>query len=130
MEKFIGSGITFPIQLTEDGRPPIDRGVKLINSSIMAIINWPYAHRFFNEKFGCRINELLEEPNDDIAKVLVGHFIVDALRLWEKRILINNSGIEIVGYDSKKVDIRISYRINATKTEETFIFPFYKEIIY
>lgn len=128
--KFIGSGITFPIELTSEGRPPIEDNVKLINSSIMAILNWPYAHRFFNEAFGCRVSELLEEPNDDIVKTLISHFIVDALTTWERRIIINNSGVSIVSFDNTKVEIKLNYRINATKTEETFIFPFYKEITY
>ena len=127
---FIGSGITFPILLDKDGKAIINNDVKLINSSIMTIINWPYAHRFFNEKFGCRIFELLEEPNDDISKTLISHFITDAISMWEKRVIMNNSGVKIVRFDNTKVDIEIRYRINATKTEETFIFPFYKEITF
>lgn len=128
--KFVGSGIIFPIILNNEGRPDIYTNVTLINSSIVAILNWPYAHRFFNDMFGSRINELLEEPNDDITKTLLSHFVVDALNLWEKRIVVKNSGIKIVRFNREKVDVQITYRINSTKVEETFIFPFYKEIIY
>lgn len=128
--KFIGSGIIFPIELTVDGRPAIHDDVKLINSSIMTIINWPYAHRYFNEQFGCRVFELLEEPNDDISKILLSHFITDSLTMWEKRIKINNSGVRVLRFDNTKVEIELRYRVNATKSEETFIFPFYKEITY
>ena len=128
--KFIGSGIVFPIELTSDGRPPIISDIRLINQSIMTILNWPYAHRYFNERFGCRVFELLEEPNDDIAKTLLSHFITESLNIWEKRIKINNNGISILRFDNIKVEIKLKYMVNATKSEETFIFPFYKEIIY
>lgn len=129
-DKFIGSGIVFPIVLGPEGRPKIHNDVTLINASIMTILNWPEAHRFFNESFGCRIFELIEEPNDALVKTLIGHFVVDSLKKWEKRITVINDGVNIVGYDNRAVNIEIKYRINTIKLEETFIFPFYKEIIY
>ena len=128
--KFVGSGIIFPIEINGEGRPDIHTNTTLLNNSIQTILNWPYSQRFFNEMFGSRINELLEEPNDEITKTLLSHFVVDALTQWEKRILINNSGVKIVSFNREVVNVEITYRINSTKVEETFIFPFYKEIIY
>lgn len=128
--KFVGSGIVFPIILNSEGRPDIVTNIPLLNNSIITILSWPYSQRFFNEMFGSRISELLEEPNDEVTKTLLSHFVVDALTQWERRIVINNSGVKIFSYNRERVDIQITYRINSTKVEETFIFPFYKEIIY
>lgn len=128
--KFIGSGIVFPLELDSSGKVVIYDDNKLIMMSIMAIINWPQGHRFFNEQYGCRLHELLEEPNDNITYTLLKHFITQSIYRWEKRVTTNNSQIKVVRRDHEKIDISITYTINSTKQEETFIFPFYKEIIY
>ena len=50
INKFIGSGLIFPIELNEHGRPDTVNDIRLIRSSILNIINWPTRIRFFNEK--------------------------------------------------------------------------------
>lgn len=130
INKFIGSGIVFPLELDSSGKVVVYNDNNLIMYSIMSIINWPQTHRFFNENYGSRLNELLEEPNDNITYTLLKHFITDAITKWEKRVTTNNSNIKIVRHTTDKIDISVTYTINSTKQEETFIFPFYKEIIY
>lgn len=122
--KFIGSGILFPITLNESGRPDFVNDNTLIVSSIYQILNWPKNTRFFNENFGCRISELLEEPNDGVANTLLRAFIVECLRDYESRITLQS--VKIDEYDLWKVNIRIEYIITNTKQEESMIFPYYK----
>jgi hypothetical protein len=125
---FLGQGIIFPITLNSLGRPDIETGIDLIRSSIKIILNWPYATRFFLNEFGCRIEELLEEPNDSIVKSLVKHFIVDSISNFEKRVELLE--VSIVNPTSSSLDIKISYRILSSQQEDSFIFPFYKQIVY
>ena len=128
--KFIGSGIKFPIELNSFGRPDTHNDITLIHSSILNIINWPTRVRFFNEKFGCRIEECLEEPDDSISISLIKHFIAESLSIWEKRIELLPSDIKILNSTPSVINVQIRFFIRNTKIEETFIFPFYKEIIY
>ena len=130
INKFIGSGIVFPIEIDSNGRIPVVTNISLINTSISNIINWPKRHRFFNEAYGCRIEELLEEPDDNVSRSLLKHFIVEAISTWEKRVEVNSSGILLLDSNPGAVNISITYRLRNTKIEETFIFPFYKEIKY
>lgn len=122
--KFIGSGIVFPIALNANGRPDFTNNIDLIISSIKMILFWPVNQRSFNERFGSRIEELIEEPNDGVAKSLLKIFINEALYQYEKRVVVNS--VKVVSYDLVKVNIELSISIRNTRIEETFIFPYYK----
>lgn len=126
-KKFIGSGLIFPIIIEDNGKPNLHTGANLVNASIRHILAWPHRSRYFNENFGSRLWELIEEPNDIIVKSLVKHFIWEALVKWEKRITIQN--ITIDAEEPTKINVVVDYTINKTKQEETFIYPFYREII-
>lgn len=129
MEKrFTGAGLVFPIEIGPEGRPQIVSGVPLINASINHILSWPIRNKYFNEEFGSRLEELLEEPNDIVLRTLVRRFVIEALERWEKRIELVS--VEIIPTERNKLDIHIIYQIRNTKIEETFIFPFYREILY
>jgi phage baseplate assembly protein W len=124
--KFIGKGIVFPIQLNQWGRPDSVSDLTLIYSSIAMILNWPKFTRFFNERFGARMAELLEEPNDGVTRSLARSFIIEGLAQHEKR--INVLDVTVESHDLYKVFIKISFRVRNTKIEDTYIFPYYKII--
>jgi phage baseplate assembly protein W len=124
--KFIGKGVTFPIILNDMGRPNIETGLPLLESSLKMLIFWPKFTRFFLEKFGSRLEDVLEEPNDDLTVSLLQLFLKEAIQDYEKRIIISNVNIERVS--SIKVNIAIRFYIRSTKIEETLIFPYYKEL--
>lgn len=126
--KFIGSGMVFPIEINAQGRPDIIKDEKLIRSSINIILNWFWGTRFFNELFGSRIEEIIEEPDDSISKSLLRFFIKESLVRWEKRIVVNN--IQILNNNPTRLDARLFYTIRNSKIEDTMIFPFYKNIKY
>lgn len=132
IRNFIGQGLIFPIEL-ENGRGKIFTGFDLIRSSIKMILSWPYNQRFFLSQFGSKLEDVLEEPNDDILQNLVYTFISDALSTWEKRIELisvemnRNDEDNSAGYS---LFISLTYRIINSQIEDNFVFPFYRKIIY
>lgn len=124
--KFIGKGIVFPIKINSSGRPDSVSDLTLIYSSIAMILNWPKFTRFFNERFGARMAELLEEPNDGVTKSLARSFIIEGLGEHERRIQVLDVTVE--SHNLYTVFIKISFRIRNTKIEDTYIFPYYKII--
>lgn len=126
INKFIGSGIIFPLVINSEGRVDIVNDNSLIEASIKNILYWPKETRCFNRKYGCRIEEILEEPDDSIGISLVRLFIFEALDKNEKRIILKD--VETIDSTSTKVNIRLTYIMRNTRLEETMIFPFYKEI--
>lgn len=125
IQDFIGSGLPFPIEIV-NGRGVVKTGFELIRSSIRTIVGWPEGRRFFLAEFGSRIERLLEEPNDDVLKQIIYTFIVDPINQWEKRISLINASIEDITDHS--VQIHLRYRILNSQSEDSFIFPFYRQI--
>lgn len=127
VQDFIGQGLTFPINL-QNGKPSIDSGFNLIRASIRNILAFEYGTRYFLAEFGSRLNELLEEPNDEILWNTINTFIVDAITTWEKR--VSTISTQIVSSSPEKVEVSILYRVNNSQTVDNFIYPFYRQIIY
>jgi len=126
--KFIGSGIIFPIKLNQRGRPEIIGDKTLIEASITMVLNWRIRTRYFNEAFGSRLEDILEEPDDSITKALLRFFINESIAKWEKRVDIGK--IDLFSPGPNRIDARLFYRIKNTKDEDVMIFPFYKSINY
>jgi hypothetical protein len=121
---YLGKGIVFPVQLTAQGLPVIAAGADLIKSSILMVLSTPTRQRIFLSEFGSRLEEILEEPNDDLLTGLAKHFIVDALIKWENRIEIIDVSIEKL--QESQLDIRMRYIIKTSNLEDVLTFPFYK----
>lgn len=126
LENFIGRGITLPLKV-QNGRVPIESGFPLVRASIINILSWKFGKRFFLNEYGSQLHQLLEEPNDVVLEEIINVFVVDAIKKWEPRVEKINSTLERT---DTKINLQITYRMLNTKTEDTFIFPFYSKIIY
>lgn len=126
VKDFIGKGITYPIKL-QNGRVPIETGFDLIESSIKICTAWPLGRRFFLSEFGSQIYRILEEPNDNVLKNLLTTFFKDAVIKWEKR--VEEVQVTFDDLTMTKVIVRVNYRVINTPKPETFIFPFYRNIV-
>lgn len=126
VDQFLGKGIVFPIELTPHGLPIISGGLELIKSSILMILSCPQRQRIFLSSFSSRVEELLEEPNDDLMQGLTKFFIMDALKTWEKRIQVTQ--IDLYRTDVHKLYVEITYVVKTSGLKDVITFPFYKEI--
>tara|TARA_R110001632_G_scaffold127028_1_gene240785 strand:+ start:1616 stop:2011 length:396 start_codon:yes stop_codon:yes gene_type:complete len=126
-KSYIGSGLVFPLVIDSEGGVRPETGKALIDSSLRTILATPQGLRYFKGKFNSRLYELIEEPNDSVVLGLLGTFIREAIEKWETRIDINS-----IDFDQrdKAIIVIISYSVLATKTEDTFVFPFYSQLIY
>jgi phage baseplate assembly protein W len=124
VQDYVGRGITLPLKLS-GGRAPLESGFELIRASIIMILAWPIFTRFFLTEFGSRVEELLEEPNDDVLLNVIETFVVDSLSMWETRVELLD--VSVVRTD-RRINLELSYRVVATRKEDSFIFPFYTQI--
>lgn len=124
---YIGNGLTFPFEL-QNGRGVIKSGYDLIRSSIRSILSFEIGRRFYLGEFGSRLNDMLEEPNDEVVHNMINVFVVDAITTWEKRIQSISTTIESIDYD--KIQVRLVYRVVNAQNSDSFIYPFYKQIIH
>lgn len=116
------AGIMFPIELTS-GSHTLITGVDLIKSSIITIIQWPLGTRPFNGDFGSRINEALEDQNDEVLTTLVRKFIIDSISRWEQRIELTS--LEVYKPTPEKLTVEAVYKIKDLDIQDTLYYSFY-----
>lgn len=125
VQDFIGQGLAFPLQLL-NGAAQVSSGFDLIRSSIKNILAFSVGDRFFLGEFGSRLDELLEEPNDEILQNLITSFVIDAVTQWEKRVQSVSTTIDSV--TDAAVMVEVSYQIVNTQNSDSFVYPFYRQI--
>lgn len=127
-DDFTGKGMVYPIVL-EKGSAKISTGMDLIKSSIGIILGWSgEPTRFFLGEFNSRINELMEEPNDIVLQNILEVLIADGIRKWETRIEYISTEFSVIS--DVQMNMKINFLNKATQSEDSFVYPFYKEIIY
>jgi phage baseplate assembly protein W len=138
VEAFLGSGPAYPLVI-ENGAVKIVTGRELVSNDIYNLLSTNIGENFFLPERGCRLQELMFEPNDDVLIALATRFIFEAIDKWEKRVKFVNTEFEITDSDDSEttnsndednglVLITISFRILASNEVDSFIFPFYREI--
>ena len=128
LDGFIGQGITFPIQLDSRGAAIIDANTDIVRKSILSIINWPLATRFFNNHYGSRIEHIMDEPNDAVLMGLLNHFVLESITTWEAR--ATNLRVSMTRKNEYTIDVFLKYTLVNTQKEDSFVFPFYNELTY
>jgi len=127
MADTIGTAMSNPTQLVL-GRAVITEGFRLIRESVLDIIGTSRGETFFNEDYGCRLEETLFLPNDVVTFGLIKQMVLEALGTYEKRIQVNSIDVTEANDSKVKCLISLNYTIITTNLQDSFIFPFYKEL--
>ncbi len=123
---YIGTAVTYPITLNK-GRLQTSSGLSVIENSIVKILTTPIGTRFFLPEYGCRLTELQFEPNDEILIRELRVFVLDALTKWETRAEFIDVETMLI---TDAVICVIQYRILQSNEVNSFVWPFYKNLIY
>lgn len=105
----ITPGLVFPILLVGGGVSTTTQGA-LIKCGLTNLLSWPTGIRPFGENFGSRIEELLDEPNDQVTGALVYQFIKDAISAFEDRITLLEVTTE--RNTPSSLQITLTYKLN------------------
>ena len=100
-----------------------------IQESIIQILGTSPGERFMRPEFGSRLRSLVFEANDEVLKGLTRHYVVEAIKRWDKRVIVtavtfDQSPEEI---DRHVLPVRISYRVIQTQVEGNLVYPFHRE---
>lgn len=129
-DDFLGKGIKYPFTLNIVGATASSPSISVsekqdhIRESIEQILGTSPGERVMLPEFGSRLRELLFEPNNDILKSLAKVYVADAIRRWEKRIIIKEVQVDN-DPDEMLLNITISYTIIKDQTEGNLVYPFY-----
>ncbi len=116
------TGMAFPL-LLDSGSSTLEEGVDLIQKSMKTMLAWPLYTRDYEDTFGSRVFELLEEPNDDVLITLLKKFTQDVLEMWESRIEILI--LDVYRNTPEKVTIDLTYKIRELDIQDSLQQYFY-----
>lgn len=93
-----------------------------IKQAIRIILLTAPGERVMRPEFGCRIHELVFEPNNRATAVQAEQYITEALSRWEPRIAVTRVEAKP---ETAHLDVHISYTVRATNDTQNLVYPFY-----
>jgi len=131
---FLGKGTRYPFRFDAAGGVAVSDGAgpehAHIHESIWQILSTQPGERFFLTEFGSRLPELVFQPNDTVFRALARQYIVDAVRRWEKRVVIEDIEFsdDTLVTDRNAALIKLTYRIIGTQVRGNLVYPFTREV--
>lgn len=128
---FLGKGLKCPFRFHSvsggtDVSTAMSREHEHIRESILQILGTRPSERFMNPEFGSRLNDLVFEQNEEVLKGLIRHYMIDAIKKWEKRIVIKSVTFNDAPQDIDRnlLLVRISYQLIQGQLEGSLVYPF------
>lgn len=128
---FLGKGLKFPFTFQrKSGGAQISTVTSHehahIHESIRQILGTRPGERFMNPEFGSRLKDLVFEQNDQVLKALVRHYVIDAIKRWEKRVIVTSVEFDDTpeNKDRNLLLVRINYRVIQGQVKGNFVYPF------
>ena len=120
---FLGKGIALDFGIDSNGSIRFASYESSVEESINIILSTRIGERVYNYKFGCKIHELMFEPNNVRTQALAARYVKEALENFEHRIDIVN--VEAYSEDEKSLNINITYVLIESNKEYNLVYPFY-----
>ena len=92
------SGIAFPVKRGNKGLFNIVNDIQLIEGNIIQILGTRKGERVMLPLFGSRILDFIHEPLDHITCALLRFELIDAISLWEHRIILDRNNTTITPF--------------------------------
>jgi phage baseplate assembly protein W len=131
---FLGKGLKYPFRFQSvSGGTEVSavtsREHNHIRESILQILGTRPGERLMNPEFGSKLHDLVFEQNDEVLKGLIRHYVIDAIKRWEKRVVITGVTFDDApqNIDRDLLQVRISYRVIQSQAEGSLVYPFYRD---
>jgi len=121
----IGRGWAFPPRLGDRGQIALVGGETEIEQAIRIILNTSPGQRIMRPEFGCYLSELVFAPNNYETASLAQRYVREALGQWEPRITLQEVTVAPDRDDASRLLVTVYYRINATHSSRSLVYPFY-----
>ena len=95
------SGIAYPVKQGRKGIFSVESDIKLIEGNIIQILGTRKGERVMLPLFGSRILDFIHEPLDHITCALIRFELIDAISMWERRIILDRKNTIITPYPEK-----------------------------
>jgi phage baseplate assembly protein W len=124
-KEYLGQGLAFPLQISQQGGIALARGSHDIEEAIRIILGTIPGERVMRPEFGCRIHELIFAPNNATTRGLMAHYVEQALLRWEPRIAVQEVNVSSDPGQDGTLLVEIRYLIKDSHDRRSIVYPFY-----
>lgn len=120
---FLGTGWSFPIRLTNEGRIATATAEDDIHQSIRIILDTNPGERLMRPDFGAGLIDFVFEPVNTSTLFRIKKRVQESLTIWEPRINVNDVQVSVQQENTLLVEIHC--HVLATNSRHNFVYPFY-----
>jgi phage baseplate assembly protein W len=122
---FLGKGLRFPVSTNLNGGVSSSALEENVRQSIFIILGTAPGERLNRPDFGCRIHDLMFEPNNGITAAAAEVYCEEAIYKYEPRIESVACRARPNADEPNRMDIRIEYVIAGKNEKRNLVYPFY-----
>jgi phage baseplate assembly protein W len=126
-KEFLGKGLAFPLRVNARGEIALVSGAHNLDEAIRVILSTKPGERVMRPEFGCRAHELLFEPRTTATEARLKQYVMQALRMWEPRIDVQNVDVFVSDEVDGALFAEIQYRVKSTHDVRSIVYPFFLE---
>jgi phage baseplate assembly protein W len=125
VQEIIGRGWSFPPKIDHQGRLSLTNERSELQQSILVILSTSPGQRVMRPTFGCRLQELVFQPNNNHTIARVRRYVEESLGMWEPRINVKDVRVKPDSQDNSKLLIDIEFEVKSTRDRRSLVYPFY-----
>jgi phage baseplate assembly protein W len=125
VKDILGRAVRFPFRPGPDGGFGLIDGEDNVAQSIRMILSTALGERQMRFDFGSGLPQMIFQPITSSTLVEIEESARQALRDWERRIVVRTATAEVDPDVESKVTLTIAYDIPRTNTRGNLVFPFY-----
>lgn len=115
-------GITYPVRAGRKGLFSVESDIQLIEGNIIQILGTRKGGRVMLPLFGSRILDFIHEPLDHITCALLRFELIDAIKMWEHRIILDRKNTTIIPYpDEFRVKASLRYYLKTYNQNQNLV---------
>jgi phage baseplate assembly protein W len=122
---FLGKGWRFPVAINLTGGLSSSQLEESVRESIFIILGTAPGERVKRPDFGCRIHDLMFDPNNGITAGRAVYYCEEALYKYEPRIRKLEVQAAPNSVEPNRLDIRITYQLTNESAKKNLVYPFY-----
>jgi phage baseplate assembly protein W len=124
-KSILGRGVRFPFRPGPQGGFAFVDGEDVVAQSIRMILSTALGERQMRFDFGSGLPRLIFQPITSSTLVEIEETARQALRDWERRIVVRTAVAEVDPDLESKVTLTITYDIPRTNARGNLVFPFF-----
>lgn len=115
-------GISYPVKTGKKGLFSTETDIKLIEGNIIQILGTRRGERVMLPLFGSRILDFIHEPLDHITCALLRFELIDAISMWEHRVVLDRKNTTIIPYPEEfRVKASLSYYLKTYNLNQNLV---------